>query len=174
RGAPGGGLRALPGGARVPAQPGGAVDAGQGFGRGVGSGSVDVLAVGAVGKPLARAQVPDVARRRDRDPFGERLRPLARVLHGPGPGRDVGDVGARAPRVAVGRDFAAAVDVVEQDVLARELVVVGRDLLAEERQVRIPIAARLAGGVLEIAEDLVVGAVLLDDAEDVLERRRIA
>ena len=73
---------------------------------------------------------------------------------------EVGGVGAHRPFVAVGRHLAVAVEVVQQHELAGQLVVVGRDLLGEEAQVRVAIA------LLHVAEDLVVGAVLLDDVDD--------
>jgi len=48
----------------------------------------------------------------------------------------VGDVAGHAPLVPVGAEDAAAVGVVEQDELARELVLIRRDLLAEDAQRR--------------------------------------
>ena len=61
-----------------------------------------------------------------------------------------------------------AIGVVEQHELAHHLVLVRRDLLAEDAEVRVAVA------LLHIAEDLVVGAVLLDDVDDVLEDARLA
>ena len=67
--------------------------------------------------------------------------------------------------MAVVADLGVDVEVVEQDELAGERVGVGRDLLAEEAEARIAVAFR------HVAEDLIVGAVFLDDVEDVPDRR---
>ena len=77
----------------------------------------------------------------------------------------VGGVGGVGPLVAVGAHFAVAVEVVEQHELLGDGVVVGRDLAAEQAQARVAVALG------DIAEDLVVGAVLLDDVDDVLDGR---
>ena len=76
--------------------------------------------------------------------------------------------------MAVGRDVAVAVEVVEEDVFPREAVMIGRDLLAVDREVRIAIAERFSGGVLHIAKHLVVSAVFLDDENDVFNRAGVA
>ena len=80
----------------------------------------------------------------------------------------VGDIGFVGPLVAVGAEDAAAVEVVEQHELFGQLVVVGRDLAAEDAQVGSP------SPCFDVAEDLIVGAVLFDDVEDVLEDGRLA
>ena len=49
-------------------------------------------------------------------------------------------------------------------------MLVGRDVLAVHHQFRIAVARRAAVRVLEIAQHLIVGAVLLDDVEHVLDR----
>jgi hypothetical protein len=67
--------------------------------------------------------------------------------------------------VSVVAHFSVDVEVVEEREVARDRVCVRRDLFAEERQRRIAIAAR------DIAEDLVVGAVLANDVENVFDRR---
>ena len=76
----------------------------------------------------------------------------------------VGADRGRAPLVAVGAEDAGAVGVVEQDELAGELVLVGGDPLAEDAQARVAVARR------DVAQHLVVGAVLLDHVDDVLDR----
>ena len=76
--------------------------------------------------------------------------------------------GAVRPLMAVGAENARAIGVVEQDELTHHLVVVGRDLLAEDAERRVAVALG------QIAEHLVVGAVLLDDVDDVLEDARFA
>ena len=62
----------------------------------------------------------------------------------------------------VAGDFAAVVEVVENAKLPRQLVLVGRDVFAVHHQRRI--AVRLA----DVAEELVVGAVLLDHVDHVM------
>ena len=56
------------------------------------------------------------------------------------------------------------VGVVEERELPGELAVVGHHPLAEAAQLRVAVADR------QVAEDLVVGAVLFDDVDDVLDR----
>ena len=75
----------------------------------------------------------------------------------------VGDRGGRGPEVAVDRRLGVRVHVVEQREALRQRVRVRRDLLAEQLELGIAVAARVR------AEDLVVGAVLAHDVEDVLE-----
>jgi len=64
---------------------------------------------------------------------------------------------------AVHADLAAAIEVVEIDELLREGVKVRCRRLAVQGQGRIAIADR------QIAEDLVIGTVLFDDVNDVLD-----
>ena len=66
--------------------------------------------------------------------------------------------------MAVGRHLAVAVEVVQQHELPGQAMGVGRDLLREDAQVRVAVA------VLHVAEDLIVGAVLADDVDAVLDR----
>ena len=129
-----------------------------------------VLAVAAIGQPRPRTGVPEIAR------GGVRQVAVvvvvnpgpARVRQGPVAGDVVGVVRHRRPGVAVGRDVAVAIEVVEQHELLGQLVMVGRDVAAEHHQRRVAVAAR------HVAEDLVVGPILLDDVEHVLDRRRLA
>ena len=92
--------------------------------------AVAVLAVAAVGQAVAGAGVPEVAEGAlDRSPSSSSSTPSRLgVGQGPVPGDVVGVVGHRRPGVAVGRDVAVAVEVVEQHELLGQLVVVGRDL----------------------------------------------
>ena len=69
--------------------------------------------------------------------------------------------------MAVGADIGADIEVVEQHEVIGDLVMIGRDVLAEEHQRRVAIA------LLDIAENLVVGAVFLHDVDDVLDGRGI-
>ena len=80
----------------------------------------------------------------------------------------VGGEGRIRPLVTVGAENAGAIGVVEQHEIARELVLVGRDPLAEDAECGVAVALG------DVAEDLVVGAVLLDDVDDVLEDARLA
>ena len=80
----------------------------------------------------------------------------------------VGGVSAHGPFVPVGADFALDVEVVEQDELAGERVMVGRDVFAEETQLTLAIPLR------HVAEHLIVSAVLLDDVDAVFDRARVA
>src|SRR4051794_28036712 len=65
--------------------------------------------------------------------------------------------------MAVRREHAAAIEVVKKDELPGQGVVVGGNLLAKQQQVRIAVA------LLDVAKDLIVGAILLDDVHHVLE-----
>ena len=77
--------------------------------------------------------------------------------------------------MAVHADLAVAVEVVEQHVVAGELVLVGGDGFSPYiARLGSPLPAGLPLGVPEVAEHLVVGAVLLDDVEHVLDRAGLA
>ena len=80
----------------------------------------------------------------------------------------IGDVPLGRPGVAVGGEDAVAVEVVQQRELLSECVMVRRHRPAEDTEPRVPVAAR------QIAEKLVVGPVLLDDVDHVLENGRLA
>ena len=71
--------------------------------------------------------------------------------------------------MAVHTHFAVAIEVVQQDVIAGKLVLVGSNLFAIHRDARIAVANPLAGCVSHVAHHLVVGSVLLDDVEDVFD-----
>lgn len=86
------------------------------------------------------------------------------ITKGPEFLHEVSRVGAHGPFVTVGADFTLDVEVIEQDEVAGELVMVGSDAFGEETELRIAVALR------EVAEDLVVGAVFLDDIEAVFDR----
>ena len=65
--------------------------------------------------------------------------------------------------MAVGADIAVDVEIVEQDEFARQLVEIGREVLAEEDQRRVAVA------FFHVAQHLIVAAILLDDVDDVLD-----
>ena len=129
-----------------------------------------VLAIAAIGKARPRTGIPEIARGRVRKvSFVIVVDPgPPRVGQCPVAGDVVGVVRHRRPRVAVGRDVAVAVEVVEEDELLGQLVVVGRHLAPEHHQRRVAVAPG------HVAEDLVVRAILLDDVEHMLDRRRVA
>ena len=68
-----------------------------------------------------------------------------------------------APGPAVRADLAGVVEVVERDEVRGERMQVGRRGLRELGERRVAVALR------EVAEHLIVGAVLLDDVDDVLD-----
>ena len=144
----------------------------------VGAGPVGELAVAAHADAGAGREVPDVAVARRRQvavrvaiavaAFAEIHAAAPAVVGRPQLLDHVGGVGAGRERVAVVADLGVDVEVVEQHELARQRVRVRRHLLAEDGQRRIAVA------LLEVAEDLIVGAVLADHVEHVLDRRGIA
>ncbi len=129
-----------------------------------------VFAVAAIREARPRTGIPEIARRGIREvAVVVVVNPgAARVGQGPVAGDVVGVVGHRRPGMAVGRDVSVAVEVVEQHELLGQLVVVGRHVAPEHHQRRVAVASG------HVAEDLVVGAILLDDVEHVLDRRRVA
>ena len=76
--------------------------------------------------------------------------------------------GGVGPRVSVDTHFPIAVKVVEQHPLIGDGVMIRRDVLSEDRKPRIAVA------LLHIAEHLIVGAILLDDVDHVLDGRASA
>src|SRR5262249_3742420 len=76
---------------------------------------------------------------------------------------EVGSVGRRAPGMTILRNLAVAVEVIEQYELLGDRVVIRRDFAAEENQAGVAVALG------DIAENLDVRAILLDDVEDVLD-----
>ena len=88
---------------------------------------------------------------------------LATIADGPGFFDVVGDGGGSGPDVAVARNVAAVVEIVEDAELASELVLVGGDVLAVHGE------AWIAVGFGKIAEDLIVGAIFLEDVNNVMD-----
>src|SRR5438874_13711104 len=86
----------------------------------------------------------------------------------------IGGDGGISPTVSVHADLAVAIEVVQQDVLAGELMVIGRDAVTVDGEIGITIARWFAGGITKIAEDLVVGAVFFDDIKDIFDGAGIA
>src|SRR4029077_3000830 len=84
---------------------------------------------------------------------------------GDGPGFLVVVAGDRCggPEMAVSRNFSAVVKIIEHAELQRQLVLIGRDVLAEHGERRIAVAD------FQIAKNLIVGTVFLDDVDDMLD-----
>src|SRR5208337_1462853 len=87
---------------------------------------------------------------------------LAAIVDRPGPLVVVGVDGGGGPDVPVAGNFATVVEVVKDAELPRQFVLVGRDVFAIHHQ------RGIAVGLADVAEELVVGAVFLDDVDDVL------
>ena len=85
------------------------------------------------------------------------------ILHGDLLDADIGFARIGRPRPAIAADFAGIHEIVERDEIARQRMLVRRHRLAEHGQRRIGIAAP------QIAQHLIVGAVFLDDIDDVLD-----
>ena len=113
-------------------------------------------------------ELPDVGRGLIGNAAAGDERAVLRVAQRPRALGELGRVGRRRPGLAVLRDFAAAIQVVEQHELLGQRVLVRRDVAAEERQARVAVA------LLQVAEHLIVGAVLFHDEEHVLDRRALA
>ena len=79
--------------------------------------------------------------------------------------RDVRFVG---PLMAVGREDAAAVEVIEQHEVLGQLVLVGRHLFTVDAQSGVTFRTS------DVSKHLIVRAVLFDDVQHVLEDRRLA
>ena len=71
--------------------------------------------------------------------------------------------GGVRPYVAVAGDVAGIIKIIEHAELPRQLVMVGRNLLAVHYQRGVSV------GFLDVAKDLIVGAVLLDDVQHMLD-----
>ena len=112
-----------------------------------------------------RRALPEETRRRD----GERVRHVPGVAAGRGGESALGviaDERLHQPRMAVEADGAAGMEVVENHVFLGQRVMIRRDGAAEHGEFGIAV------GLGQIAEDLIVGAVLLDDEQHVLNAQR--
>ena len=65
--------------------------------------------------------------------------------------------------MAIGADIGVDIEVIEEDELIGKFVMIGRDLLAEDGKRGIAIA------FADVAQDLIVGPVFLDDVDDVFD-----
>ena len=131
---------------------------------------IDEFAVAAIAHTRLAGAVPQIAFRRLRHfeiafaGIGIFAAPIMAVAERPEFFDKIRGIRAHAPFMAVGAHLALDIKIVEQHEFARELVVVGRDFFTEQTQARIAVALR------QIAQDLVVGAVLLDDVDAILDR----
>src|ERR1035441_4021370 len=138
---------------------------GRGFHGGSSTGAGGVLTIRAISEAFALGYVPERAGRGNISTRGDSIaaagiggRPVALV--------EVGGIGRVGPGVAVDAYFAVAVEIVEDDILACESMLVGRDLLAKDGDLWIAVR------FFQVAELLIVGAIFLDDVDDVLDGRR--
>ena len=134
-----------------------------------------VFLVAAIADAGTPAGIPEVARGGageipvvvvvDTDALGIGEMPVA--------GDVVGVIGHRAPGMAVATHLTVAVGVVEKRELLGDLVVIRSDIPGKHAQRGITVSlGRLAGG--QIAEHLVVRAILLDHIDHVADRGGIA
>lgn len=129
---------------------------GSGFGQAAG-----VFAVDLDGLAVFESEIPDGAAAGDADRIGAIEGVTAALVAGP---HGVGDfIGLGEPLVAIGTVAAGGVKVIEENELAGEGMVVGCDSFAEHGEGGITVA------FFEIAEDLIVGSVFLDDVDDVFD-----
>ena len=96
------------------------------------------------------------------------ISPAASVAGGPGFFEVIGGVGAKAPVVSVSAHFAVHIEVVKQDEFLCQLMLIGGHLSSKKQQTRIPVSSG------HVCEHLVIGAVFLDDIENIFDRRGIA
>ena len=133
----------------------------------------DPFAVAAIAHPLGGGLVPEIAAGRPGDfiegTFGGIWdAAVAPIAQGPDPLDEIRGICPHRPLVAVGADLTLDVKVVEEHELSGQSVVVRRDGLGEQADVGFAVA------FFHVAEYLVVGAVFLDDVDDILDRRRVA
>ena len=88
---------------------------------------------------------------------------VARVVRGQHLRPGIGLARRGTPRPAIATDFARVVEVVERDELVGQRVKIRRGLLREFGQRRVAVA------LAQVAKHLIVGAVFLDDVDDVLD-----
>ena len=135
------------------------------------------LAIAAERDAGARREVPEVAIRRGAEvavgvallvPALAQIEPSAvAVVRRPQLLDGVRRIGCGREGMPVRAHLGVDVEVVEEHELPREGVCVRRHLLAEESEIGIAVAGR------DVAEHLVVGTVLADHVEEVLDRRAL-
>src|ERR1019366_3729678 len=88
---------------------------------------------------------------------------IAAVTHLPGLFGIVGSDGSHRPNVTISGNLAAVIEVVQDSELASQLMLVGRNGFPIHAQRRIAIAR------LEVTKNLIIGTILFDDIDDVLD-----
>src|SRR5882672_2921557 len=99
---------------------------------------------------------------------------MARVGENPGTLIEIGGNSRIAPTMSIRAHFAITIKIIEQDIVAGQLMLVGRHIFAVHNEIGISVSRRLARGILEIAKDLVVRAILFNDIENVFDRAWLA
>src|SRR6266446_3380345 len=99
---------------------------------------------------------------------------MARVGENPGALIEIGGNSRIAPTMSIRAHFAITIKIIEQDIVAGQLMLVGRHIFAVHDEIGISVSRRFALGILEIAKDLVVRAILFNDIEDIFDRAWLA
>ena len=89
---------------------------------------------------------------------------VAAIADGPSLRDVVGNGGRGGPDVSVAGDIAAIVEIVQDPELAREFVLIRGDVSTVHGERRIAVRFR------DVAEDLIVRPIFLDDVDDVVNR----
>src|SRR2546422_820765 len=91
----------------------------------------------------------------------------------PGTLVEISGDGGIAPAMSIDADFTIAIQVIQQDIIARELVLIGRHILAVHYQIGVSVSGGFALRILKITEYLIISAILFNDVENVLYRARL-
>src|SRR5437773_5740241 len=138
--------------------------------------ALNPLTVAAVANTGLSAAIPNVPPRRSSDGIEIALRYVdiqllvraAAITQRPSLLDKVGRIGAHRPLVTIGRHLAVAVKIIQEDELAHQLMVIGRDSLAHETQAGIAVA----GG--DVAEHLIISPIFFNDVNAMFDRTWIA
>ena len=123
-----------------------------------------IFAIGAIGESFAPSQIPNVTRRRH---LGRGRRGLANtaIIGRPQLFIEISGVARVGPRMTVYTHLGITVQIVEKEKLFGQAVLVGRHRTSENGESRIAVA------LWQVPKNLIVSAVLLDDINDMLDRR---
>src|ERR1044071_9360861 len=116
---------------------------------------------------MTAAKIPEVTGGRDLHFVIAGEPAMLGIRKNPGALIEISGNGGVAPAVTVSADFAVAIEIIEQDIIAGQLMLIGRYFFDVHAEVGIAVPDRFAFGVFEIAKDLIVGAIFFDDVEDV-------
>src|SRR5580704_12269239 len=122
-----------------------------------------VLAVAAICKPLPFAKIPEMATRGNPS-VGPSHLAMSAVGDRPSLLVVIGGVRGVGPGMAILAHLAVTKEVVQQNKSFGQGVVVGRYFTPENSEPRIAVAARF------VAQHLIVGPILLDDVENMVDR----